>query len=112
MLIGDIPLRAQRGSSVDDRGQIQCGGGHNSMVGCVLFTHRFSPMRVSSYFATRVYEGYVAFWYRLILKKDLPRTDPPLEDLIVSIGAHYKWPDFLSDICSQQIEPRWIPDQS
>jgi len=41
----------------------------------------------SSYFATRVYEGYVAFWYRLILKKDLPRTDPPLEDLIVSIGA-------------------------
>jgi len=43
----------------------------------------------SSVFGTRVYEGYVGFWCRLILNQDFPkyRPDPPLENLIALIGS-------------------------
>ena len=43
----------------------------------------------SSDFGTRIYEGYVGFWCRLILNRDFPkyRPDPPLEGLITSISS-------------------------
>jgi hypothetical protein len=48
----------------------------------------FAVARSSDY-GTRVYEGYVGFWCRLILDQDFPRyvPDPPLEGLIASIGS-------------------------
>src|SRR4051812_31149511 len=53
-----------------------------------LYSPVFTVAR-SSNFGMRVYEGYMGFWCRLILKQDYPtyRPDPPLENLIVSIGC-------------------------
>jgi hypothetical protein len=43
----------------------------------------------SSDFGTRVYEGYVGFWCRIILKREYPKyvPAPPLEGLITSIAS-------------------------
>ena len=43
----------------------------------------------SSDFGTRVYESYVGFWCRIILKQDYPKYSPgvPVEGLLTSIGS-------------------------
>ena len=48
----------------------------------------FAVARASD-FGMQVYEGYVGFWYRIILKQEYPKyvPDPPLESLITSIAS-------------------------